>query len=244
MSLQDHCVVVTGGTRGLGLALAEGFLEQGASVVCGARTPAGIEDLVARAPDRVVFHHTDVTNENSVRSLMDRAVKEYDRLDVLVCNAGICLDGKISRLNLADWTATVATNLTGTFLCVQAAVEPMTAAGGGRIITVSSSLASRVAIGAAAYSASKAAVEMFTRSAAAELATRGITVNCLAPGYFGAGMGARFVDNPRLWEKHPSHPYLGRLGDAAELMAAALFLASPASSYVNGHVLEVNGGLH
>lgn len=244
MDLTDRTVVITGGTRGLGRAMTAGFLSAGASVVCAARGDANIADLLAAAPGRGVYQQTDVTDEESVRALMDRAVKEFGGLDVVVCNAGVSGDGKIARLSQDDWDRTIRTNLTGTFLCTKAAVAPMTGRGGGKIITVSSSLATRVAVGAAAYSASKAAIEMFTRSAATELAPKGITVNCLSPGYFDEGMGTRFATDAELWERHRSHLSLGRLGVADELVAAALFLAGPGSSYVNSHVLEVNGGLH
>jgi 3-oxoacyl-[acyl-carrier protein] reductase len=244
MELTDRAIVITGGTRGLGRAMAAGFLAAGASVVCAARGDGEVSDLAAAAPGRVVYQRTDVTDSESVRALMDRAVKEFGGLDVVVCNAGVSGDGKIARLSQADWDRTIGTNLTGTFLCTQAAVVPMQARGGGKIITVSSSLATRVAVGAAAYSASKAAIEMFTRSAATELAPKGITVNCLSPGYFDAGMGTKFASDAELWERHRSHLSLGRLGVARELVHAALFLAGPGSSYVNGHVLEVNGGLH
>jgi 3-oxoacyl-[acyl-carrier protein] reductase len=175
---------------------------------------------------------------------MDRAVDEFGRLDVLVSNAGVTRDGRISRLPLGDWDTTIATNLTGTFLCTRAAVGHMAAGGGGRIINVSSCLAKRVAVGAAAYSASKAAVEMFTKSAAVELAPKGITVNCLSPGYIDEGMGRRLSADPRLAELFRSRTLLGRFGRSRELVAAAVFLAGPDSSYVNGHVLEVNGGLN
>ncbi|MEV8441840.1 SDR family NAD(P)-dependent oxidoreductase [Actinosynnema sp. NPDC051121] len=243
MRLSGQVAVITGGTRGLGRVMAEGFLAEGASVVCASRNPHDIEELVARSAGRAAYHRADVTDEASVEALMDRAVREFGGLDVLVCNAGTSADGKIARLGLDGWESTLATNLTGTFLCTRAAVAPMEARGGGRIITVSSSLSSRPAIGAAAYSSSKAAVEMFTRTAAAELAPKNIRVNCLSPGYFDEGMGKRFADTPSIWETHRLWLSLGRLGRGPELVAAAVFLAGPDSSYVNGHVLEVNGGL-
>ncbi|OON82577.1 SDR family NAD(P)-dependent oxidoreductase [Streptomyces tsukubensis] len=243
MRLVGQVAVVTGGTRGLGMAIARGFLAEGASVVCAARRPHDVGKLAAEAPDRVLHQPTDVTDEQSVRDLMATAVRVFGGLDVLVCGAGTSRDGKVVRLSLPDWQETVATNLTGTFLCAKEAATHMVARGAGRIITVSSSLAGRVAVGAAAYSASKAAVEMFTRTAAAELGPKGINVNCLSPGYIDEGMGKRFSARPDLWEKHLSRLSLNRMGLAHEIADGALFLASAESSYINGHVLEVNGGL-
>jgi len=243
MRLEGRVAVITGGTRGLGLAIATAFLAEGARVVCAARNSHDIGKLEAEAPGRVLYRPTDVTDEQSVQDLMNTAIREFGGLDVLVCNAGTSRDGKIVRLSLPEWQETVATNLTGTFLCTRAAARYMTTRGAGRIITVSSSLAGRVAMGAVAYSASKAGVEMFTRTAAAELGPKGINVNCLSPGYVDEGMGKRFSTDPALWDKHKSRLSLGRMGLAREIADAALFLACPESSYVNGHVLEVNGGL-
>ncbi|CCH15759.1 SDR family NAD(P)-dependent oxidoreductase [Micromonospora lupini] len=243
MRLQGRTAVITGGTRGLGRTIAEGYLAEGASVLCAARNPYDIKELGDYAPGRVAYQETDVTDPASVARMMAAAVDRFGTLDVLVCNAGVSRNGMIAKLGLADWNDTVQTNLTGVFLCAQAALPVMAAQGGGRIITVSSCTASRVAVGAAAYSASKAAVEMFTRSAAAEFAPKNIRVNCLSPGYIDEGMGKEVRGNERIWETYRKRLLSGRLGDPAELAAAAVFLASDESAYVNGHILEVNGGL-
>lgn len=244
MQLAGKVAVVTGGTRGLGRAIAETFLAEGATVVCAARTPG---DLATGSEqpwaDRLHYQPTDVTDEDSVQNLVADTVRRHGRVDVMVANAGVSRDGRVARLSLADWTTTVQTNLTGVFLCARAVVQPMRAQGGGRIITVSSSLATRPVEGAAAYCATKAAVESFTRTAAVELGPHGIAVNCLAPGYFDGGMGRRLAADPDLWKRYQSRLVLDRLGYPDELAAAAVFLASSASSYVNGHVLEVSGGL-
>ncbi|WP_030672626.1 SDR family NAD(P)-dependent oxidoreductase [Streptomyces cellulosae] len=243
MRLRDKTVVVTGGTRGLGRSMAESFLAEGAHVVCAARNPYDIKELADEYPGRMLYQELDVTDPRSVEELLDAAVAAFGRVDVMVSNAGVSRDGKISRLTDEDWNATIATNLTGVFLGTRAAARRMTEQGGGRIINISSCLASRVAAGAAAYSASKAAVEMFSRTAAAELAPKGITVNCVAPGYVDAGMGKDVAANERVWETYRKRILLGRLGHGREIGAAAVFLASDEGSYVNGHVLEVNGGL-
>ncbi|GDY33153.1 SDR family oxidoreductase [Gandjariella thermophila] len=218
-------------------------IDRGASVVCAARNPYDIKELVDEHPGRVVYQRTDVSDAESVRELVDAAARTFGGIDVLVCNAGVSRDGLIRKLPVADWNETVSTNLTGVFLCTQAVVEPMAARGGGRIINVTSCTSSRVAVGAAAYSASKAAVEMFSRSAAVELAPKGIVVNCLAPGYVDEGMGRAVAANEKVWATYRPRLLAGRLARPEEIAAAALFLATEDSSYVNGHVLEVNGGL-
>lgn len=240
MRLADKVTVITGGTRGLGRAIAEQFLAEGATVICAARNPYDIGELTT---DRLVYHRVDVTEEESVRDLVRSTVDRFGRIDVLVANAGVSRDGKIVRLSLGEWDTTVRTNLTGVFLCTKEAAAHMTARGEGRIITVSSCVATKPVAGTAAYSATKAAVEAFTRTAAIELGPKGVTVNCLAPGYIDGGMGRQLAAKPELWQRYQSRLVLDRLGTPEELAAAAVFLASPASSYVNGHVLEVSGGL-
>ncbi|MEV7522669.1 SDR family NAD(P)-dependent oxidoreductase [Streptomyces sp. NPDC091371] len=244
MRLKDKVAVVTGGTRGLGRAIAERFLDEGATVVCAARNPYDIDNLIRQLPDRVLYHETDVTDPGSVDALMDAAVAAYGRIDVLVANAGVNRDGKVERLSPADWRAMMDTNVNGTFHCLQSAARHMIAQGdGGRIITVSSSMASRVAIGAAGYSATKAAIETLTKVSAIELGRKGIQVNALAPGVLEDGMGRELSQNQKVWEAYHHRFSLGRAGTLDEAALGAVFLACDDSTYVNGHVLEVNGGL-
>ncbi|MFE7353347.1 SDR family NAD(P)-dependent oxidoreductase [Streptomyces sp. NPDC057543] len=234
--------MVTGGTRGLGFAIAREFLDEGMSVVCASRTPGDFKLLQDDYPDRVRYWQTDVTSPESVAELMRSAADLFGGLDVVVANAGVNRDGKVDRLAPADWDAMVGTNLTGVYLCTHAAV-PYLRDRGGSIINVSSSMATRVTVGAAGYCATKAAVEMFTRVTAIELGRYGIRVNALAPGILTEGMGKELTRNDRLWETYRKRFALGRVGDVAEAARAAVFLASDDASYVNGDVLEVNGGL-
>ncbi|MFJ4184308.1 SDR family NAD(P)-dependent oxidoreductase [Kitasatospora sp. NPDC089509] len=243
MRLRGLTAVVTGGTRGLGRVIAERFVDEGASVVCAARNPYDIDELVERADGRARYCYVDVTDPDSVDKLMHDAVDAFDRIDVLVANAGVSRDGKVGRLSPEAWHEMVATNLNGVYLCTHAVLPHMEHRGSGRIINVSSSMASRVAIGAAGYCSTKAAVEMFTRVSAMELAAKGILVNALAPGIIDEGMGRDLTSNTRVWEAYRRRFALGRPGRPDEVADAAVFLASEEASYVNGHILEVNGGL-
>lgn len=243
MRLKGKVAVVTGGTSGLGRAIAARFLDEGATVMCAARTARDIDTLIAQLPDRTRFHPVDVTEPGSVAELMAATVDAFGALDVLVANAGVSRDGKVDRLSTEDWNLMVETNLSGVFFSTQEAVRHMASRGRGSVITVSSSMASRVAVGAAGYSATKAAVETFTRVAAIELGRKGIRVNCLAPGILDGGMGQVLTGNEKVWQAYRTRFSLGRAGTLDEAAAGAVFLASDDSSYVNGHVLEVNGGL-
>ncbi|POX42495.1 3-oxoacyl-ACP reductase [Streptomyces sp. Ru73] len=243
MRLDGKVAVVTGGTRGLGRAIAERYLREGASVMCAARNPHDIDTLLESSQGRARYCYTDVTDEDSVGKLMRETADAFGRIDVLVANAGVSRDGKIGRLAPAAWQEMVATNLNGVYLCTHAVLPYMAAQGAGRIINVSSSMATRVAVGAAGYCATKAAVEMFTRVSAMELAPKGILVNSLAPGIVDEGMGRDLTGNDKVWSVYRRRFALGRPGRADEVADAAVYLASDEATYVNGHVLEVNGGL-
>ncbi|MCX5358202.1 SDR family oxidoreductase [Streptomyces sp. NBC_00124] len=243
MRLRGKTAVITGGSRGLGRAIAERYLQEGARVVCAARNPYDIKEVLDLAPDRSAYIPVDVTSDGSVEALMARTTELFGGLDILVANAGVSRDGRVDRLAVDDWQDMVATNLTGVFLCTRAAVPYLERSPSGRIVNVSSSMATRVAVGASGYCATKAAVEMFTRVSAIELAPRGILVNSLAPGILDEGMGRHLTANDRVWSRYKTRLALGRPGHADEAADAAVFLAGPESSYVNGHVLEVNGGL-
>nr|UUG47302.1 3-oxoacyl-[acyl-carrier protein] reductase [Amycolatopsis sp.] len=244
MLLDKRVAVISGGVRGLGRSIAMVFLAEGARVVAAGRHDDGMQELRAAGGDRVLFHEADVRDAESVRQLMAAAADRFGKLDTVVANAGTSAPGPIADASPRAWADVVHTNLVGTFHCVQAAVPYLEDAGDGRIITLSSALATRIAPGSSAYSTSKAGIEVFTRMAAVELAPKGITVNCLAPGFVDAGMGRQLAANDRVWPQYERRLAMGRLGRPDEVARAAVFLAGPDSSYVNGHVLEVNGGLN
>lgn len=243
MRLAGKVAIVTGGTRGLGRAIAEAYVKEGCRVVCAAREAGPGGPLPGPGAGDLAFQRVDVRDPESVRTLMRTVHDAYGRLDVLVANAGVSRPGPSSELAPQDWSEVIDTNLGGTFLCAREAVPYLEKDGGGRIVTMSSALATRVARGSAAYAASKAGIEMFTRVAAVELAPRGITANCLSPGFIDEGMGRELARNERLWSHYSGKISAGRAGGADEVAHAAVFLAVDGSAYVNGHVLEVNGGL-
>ncbi|MEU3602613.1 SDR family NAD(P)-dependent oxidoreductase [Streptomyces sp. NPDC006798] len=240
MLLQGRTAVVTGGTRGLGRAVALAMADAGAVVVAAARdVPEEAED----GDSRIVAAEADVTVPASVEALMKTVGARYGGPHIVVANAGISRPGPVAGLSYEHWDAVVGTNLTGVFHTVRAAVPYLRDVADGRIITVSSILGRRAVPGAAAYCASKAAVERFTEVCALELAADGITANCLAPGFIDEGQGRALMADERLWPRLAAGLATGRPGTGAEVGAAAVFLASARSGYVNGAVLPVDGAV-
>lgn len=240
MTLDGKVAVITGGARGLGRHIAARFLAEGAEVVCAGRDALAAKEAFGD-DERVVFQPVDVRRADSVDELFAFVRERYGKLDVLVANAGVSRPGPLTGLSTQDWEEVFGTNVTGVFLCLRAAADLMGA--GGRIITLSSVLGANAVQGGAAYCSSKAAVEMLTKVSALEFAEKGVLVNCLSPGFIDEGMGRNLAANEAVWPKFRPKLATGRMGTAAEIADAAVFLASDRSSYVNGHVLEVNGGL-
>lgn len=243
MRLKGKIAVVTGGTRGIGRQIVGSLLAEGCRVVCSARTEPADDEILEADGDGIAFQRADVRDPASVDRLMRSAEARFGGLDIVVANAGISRPGRVDALSTQDWQETVETDLTGVFHCVHAAVPHLERRGCGRIVTISSALATRATPGASAYCSAKAAVEMFTKVCAIELAPRGITVNCVSPGFVDIGMGRELADNEQVWPHYESKLAMGRLGTPDEVAAAVVFLASHEGTYVNGHVLEVNGGL-
>ncbi|QNE75169.1 SDR family oxidoreductase [Streptomyces finlayi] len=235
--------VVTGGTAGLGRYIAEGFLQAGAQVVCGARGEGQSGELVKRYGEFVHYHPADVREPASVDGLMTEAADRFGGVDIVVANAGITRNGTVRRLSPEHWRDVMSTNVDGVFHTVQAALPHLERGGGGTILTLSSAMTGRIAPGASAYVASKAAVEAFTRCCAVEFAGRRVRVNCLSPGILTVGMGAAVCADERLRAAYWPRLLAGRAGTPQEAVNAAVFLVSPAASYVNGQVVQVDGGL-
>jgi len=244
-SLDGRVSLVTGASRGIGRGIAEALGREGALVYLGARDRAGVEEGVAAiraSGGRAEALALDVTNRASIEAAFEAILAGAGRLDHLINNAGITRDGLVLRMKDADWDDVMATNLRGAFVCTQLALRPMLKLKSGRIVNVSSVVGLTGNAGQANYAASKAGLVGFTRSVAREVASRGITVNALAPGFIDTDMTASMTDKAR--EAVVSAIPMGRVGQVEDVAGAVVFLLSDAASYITGQVLAVDGGFH
>jgi NAD(P)-dependent dehydrogenase (short-subunit alcohol dehydrogenase family) len=241
--LSGKVAIVTGGGSGLGLQMAHGLADAGSDLVLCARKLERCEEAAAAMPTRALALPLDVSDEDSVRAMVARVVHEFGRVDILVNNAGTVWGAAPEDIPLKGWQKVVDVNLTGVFLCAQAAGRVMIEKGGGKIVNVASVAglhgAPAETMNSLPYHATKGGVISLTRDLAWKWARHGINVNAIAPGWFPSDM-ANFVleRNPQLAERIP----LGRFGGPEDLTGAVVFLASRASDYVTGHTLVVDGG--
>ncbi|HLL55418.1 MAG TPA: 3-oxoacyl-[acyl-carrier-protein] reductase [Myxococcaceae bacterium] len=239
-------VLVTGGSRGIGRACAVGFAKRGATVVLSyAGNEAAANETVKLIQDgggKARAVKFDVADSKACAEAVDAVVKESGRLDVLVNNAGVAVDGLIMRFKDEDWDKTLDTNLKGAFALIRAASRPMMKQKGGAIINLTSVVGEMGNGGQAAYAASKAGLIGLTKAVAKELSSRNIRVNAVSPGFIGTDMTSKIPDDTRtkMLEGIP----LGRLGTAEEVAHAVMFLASDLAAYITGEVLKVNGGMY
>ena len=245
MNLKDKVAIVTGGSRGIGRAICRELAAQGAAIVlCYAGNEAAANEAAQECRDlgaQVLCVRCDVTDESAVKAMTDAAVKTFGRIDILVNNAGITRDGLLMAMRETDFDAVLATNLKGAFLCTKAVCRTMMKQRSGRIISVSSVVGLHGNAGQANYAASKAGIIGLTKSAAKELASRGITVNAVAPGYIDTDMTAVLSDDVK--QKLKSAIPAGRMGDPSEVARAVSFLAGDGAAYITGQVLAVDGGM-
>ena len=242
--LTNQIAVVTGAGRGIGRAIALKFAAEGADVVCVSRTQENSEKVAAeiRALGRKAWAFAvDVADAAAVSAAAGKILAEAGKVDILVNNAGVTRDGLLMRMSDADWDTVLDTNLKGAFLVTKAFSRAMIKARTGRIINVSSVIGLIGNAGQCNYAASKAGLIGFTQSAAKELASRGITVNAIAPGFIETDMTSEL--KPEMREAILKQIPLGSFGSAEDIAGAALYLASPAARYVTGQVLTVDGGM-
>jgi 3-oxoacyl-[acyl-carrier protein] reductase len=243
-SLAGRVAIVTGASRGIGRAIALALAGQGASVVAAARGDhAGpVASEIAAAGGQAMAQAVDVTDPGSVADAVARTLDRFGRVDILVNNAGIARDQLMLRMKAEDWNAVIATNLTAAFTCTQAVLRPMIRQRAGRIISISSVVGQAGNAGQANYAASKAGLIGFTKALALEIASRGITVNVVAPGVIDTDMTRAIPDEARTaWAARVP---LGRVGTALDVAGAVCFLASDEASYITGQVVAVNGGMY
>jgi 3-oxoacyl-[acyl-carrier protein] reductase len=242
--LANQVAVVTGAGRGIGRAIALKFAGAGADVACVSRTAENAEKVAAevRALGRRAWAcAVDVADVGAVAAAAEKILAEAGAVHLLVNNAGITRDGLLMRMSEADWDAVLDTNLKGAFAFTKALVRGFIKQRAGRIINISSVIGLIGNAGQCNYAASKAALFGFTKSVARELASRGITVNALAPGFIETDMTA--VLDEKLRAQVLAQIPLGGFGQADDIAEAALFLASPAARYITGQILAVDGGM-
>ncbi len=244
-ALAGEVVLVTGASRGIGRAILDACARAGATVIGTATSEAGaagiaqrLAELGARGKGAVL----DVTDAARGEVLIEEITREFGRLSVLVNNAGITRDALALRLKDADWNAVLDANLSAVFRLSRAALRGMMKAKHGRIVNVTSVVASAGNPGQANYAAAKAGVEGMTRALAREVGSRGITVNCVAPGFIDTDMTRALTEQQTqaLLAQIP----LGRLGTPDDIGACVVFLASPAAAYITGATLHANGGMY
>lgn len=244
-SLEGRTALVTGASRGIGRAIALGLAEAGANVVCHASRPTGAEETAAavRAMGRTAWTvGADLSVPSQARELALDAEAQAGPIDILVNNAGTIRRAPAVDTTFADWEAVVRTNLDAVFVLAQAVGRTMVARGQGKIINIASLLSFQGGITVPAYTASKHAVAGLTKALANEWASAGVQVNAIAPGYIRTDNTKALQENaeraPQILARIPA----GRWGEASDLAGAAVFLASRAADYVNGHLLVVDGG--
>ncbi len=245
MRFENQVAVVTGAGRGIGRAIALRLAKEGARVASVSRSvetsQSTADEINAAHPDAAKAYAVDVADHASVQETAAKILTDFGRVDVLVNNAGVTRDGLSMRMSMDDWDLVMNTNLRGAFSFIQAVMRPMIKQRSGRIINISSIAGLTGNAGQANYAASKAGLIGLTKTLARELASRGITVNVVAPGFVVTDMTDVLPD--QIKEAVLGKIPLGKFGEGADIAAAVAFLAAPEAKYITGQVLTVDGGM-
>lgn len=247
-NLEDKTAIVTGAARGLGKAMANGLAEAGANIVIpdiNYKEAKKTADEIRELGVETLALKCDVTEKNDVHNMVKKVVEEFDRIDILINNAGLCKNIAAEEMSLEDWQEVIDINLTGVFLCSQAVGKEMIDNDGGSIINISSMSAEIVNYPQpqCSYNASKAGVSQLTKSLAAEWAKYDIRVNAIAPGYMKTELTAEILEkNPERKEYWIEPTPMKRMGKPEELKGLAVYLASEASSFMTGNIMNIDGG--
>ncbi len=244
MSLKEKIALITGSTRGIGKEIAAVFAKAGATVIVSGTTEAAAlkasEQLQAQGFPSSGFA-CDITNSKSVDEMVNKILDKYKRIDILVNNAGITRDNLLLRMKEDEWDAVLNTNLKGTFNCTKAVTKAMLKAKAGKVVCISSVIGVLGNAGQANYAASKAGIIGFMKSSAREFASRGITINAVAPGYIETDMTSTL--NEKVRQEILKNIPLQRLGTPTDVAGVCLFLASKESDYITGQTFLVDGGM-
>ncbi len=244
MSLSGRVALVTGASQGIGRACAVRLAASGATVALASRNQSNLNELAGQvnaSGGKAAAFPMDVADEEQIKNGCKAVIGQFGKIDILVNNAGITRDQLVMRMKRADWDAVLNTNLTSAYLCIQQAIGSMLKQRWGRIINVTSIFGQMGQAGQANYAASKAGLIGLTMAIAREVASRNITCNAVAPGFIETAMTSGFTEEFR--QNAVKMIPLGRVGTPGDVASAVEFLSSDASSYITGHVLNVNGGM-
>lgn len=242
MNFDGKSILVTGATGGIGKAVVEKFYAQGANIIASGTNQSKLDALQSEFPDRLQAIKCDLSDPNSVKELYEKSEAAFGGLDVLVCNAGITKDNLLLRMSESDWDDVLNINLKSVFILNQLAAKHMGKRRSGRIINISSVVGLSGNLGQANYVAAKSGMIGLTKTVAQEVARRGVTANCVAPGFIETPMTDAM--NEKAKEAILGKIPLARMGSVAEIASCVVFLASEDAGYITGHVLSANGGLY
>ena len=248
MRLENKIAVITGGSRGIGLAIAEGYLREGASVVIASRKQDALDaaaaDLRQKTNGTVLPVAAHTGDPDAVQNLIARVVDEFGRVDILVNNAATNPHfGPLIDADVGQWQKILEVNVLGYFWTSKFAAESMQKTGGGKIINMASIVAFEPGFMMGVYSVTKAAIVMMTKSFAQELAPDNIQVNAIAPGFIKTRFSRALWDNEGINQRITDHTPAGRMGEPEEIVGAAVYLASPESDFMTGQTMIIDGGV-